>query len=591
MIVDFEATCVRLLLYLFIGGTLLYGCDSSDPMDEPDPEPVDNTVTSIVITADQQRVIGIDASIQLTAEARNAQGGAVPNQEFVWTSANQAIATVNATGQVVTTGIGKVRIEAETAGITGAIEIDALPDGAQQLMVTTPYPVLPHGGFTLQLELTALDALGEPILNPAVSWSSSNSQSVSVNESGQVSTGDPGGAFVFVESDNAEAQLRLDVIHATGDGISDIDLPYLTTFLGIDSTEDNAGPMGMSVALIAEGRLVMARGYGTARGQNPMDGPSFERVQPNSIFRIADVSKPITAVSVLNLVGQGELSLEDSLLSVVPSLLPSAGLGDERARGIRMWNLLEHKGGWDRNVSINPLYNLQTVVEDVGGALPPSHETVGQWLLTQPLDFEPGTEFAFNDMNYFLLGQVIEEVSGLPYESFVQQEILEPIGITSMQIGKTLEVDRLEGEVEYYHGGLGPSVFNDLPGDLPVQYGGSFHVPLLGSTSGWVGSAIDLARFGLSVHRRLVVSDDVLFDYMVSDNSGNGVYGAGWILDGRNYLHTGLIDGSSSILYVFEDGTVLAILLNGNSDANFRRWLDPIIPIEEWPAVDLFGQY
>lgn len=591
MISDLVGACVKYLLFIVVGGMLLYACDSTDPESEPDPEPVDNTVASIVINADQQRVIGIDATIQLTAEARNAQGTAVPDQDFTWTSANEAIATVNSSGQVVTTGIGKVRIEAETAGVTGSIEIDALPGGPLQLAFETPFTVLPDGGFTMQLELVALDALGEPITNPDVSWSSSNPLSVSVNTSGQVITGDPGAAFIFVEGDNAEAQLRLDVIHATGDGIADIDLSFLTTFLGIGSTEENIGPLGMSAALVVEGRLVMARGYGIAHDHNSVAGPLIEEVEPNSLFRIADVSKPLTAVSVLELVEQGELSLEDTLLSVVPNLMPSTGLGDERAGEIKIWNLLEHKGGWDRTLSVNPFYNLQTVVQDRGGPLPPSSETVGQWLFTQPLDFDPGSQFSFNDMNYFLLGQVIEEVSGQSYESFVQQEILDPIGISSMQIGKTLEEDRFPGEVEYFHGGFGPSVFDDFPAELPVQYGGSFHVPLLGSSGGWVSSAIDLARFGVAVHRRSIISDDQLFDYMVSDNSGNGVYGAGWILDGRNYLHTGLIDGSSSLLYVFEDGTVLALLLNGNSDANIRRWLDPIITFEDWPTVDLFGQY
>ena len=578
-------------MHIVIGGVLLLACDATSPDESPDPEPEDNTVASIIITADQQRVIGIGVTIQLSAVARNAQGMAVPEQEFVWTSANESIATVNASGEVNTTGIGKVQIQAETAGIVGSIDIDALPGGAQQLMLEVPFSVLPAEGFTLQLPLTALNALGEPLSDPVVSWSSSNSQVVSINQDGIVTTLDQGSADIFVESDNAEAQVRLDVLRTTGDEIVEIDLPFLTTFLGIGSTEENIGPLGMSVAVVVEGRLVMARGYGIASEQNQVSGVFTELVEPNSVFRIADVSKPLTAVSVLKLVEQDRLSLEDTLLSVVPDLIPATGLADERAREIKMWNLLEHKGGWDRAISVNPLYNLQTVSQEMGGPLPPSHETVGQWLFRQPLDFEPGSRFSFNDMNYFLLGQVIEAVSGQSYASFVQQEILAPIGISSMQIGETLEVDRVEGEVMYYHGDLGPSVFDDIPDDLPVQYGGSFHVPLLGASGGWIGSAIDLARFGLAVHRRSVILDNTLFDYMVSDNSGNGVYGAGWILDGRNYLHTGLIDGSSSLLYIFEDGTVLALLFNGNSDVNFRRWLDPVIDHDEWPAVDLFGQY
>ena len=573
---------VVLLLTMIACGLVLHGCDSNDPSDSDDV-PEDNTVTSIVVRANQQRVIGVDAAVQLTAEARNAQGGVVEGVAFTWSSDNERVAVVNAAGRVTTTGIGRAKIEAETAGIVGSIEIDALPAGPQQLMLSAPNQVLPDDGFVLQLTLTALDALGEPIPDPDVSWLSSAPDVVSVDEMGQVTTGEPGESFIFVESDNAEAQLKFDVVRTTGAGIPQIDLSFLTTFKGIESTEEIIAPQGMSVALVREGRLVLARGYGTARDDNPITGPLVEEAMPTSLYRIADVSKSITAVAVLKLVEQQRLSLEDTLLTVVPDLIPASGLGDERANEIRMWNLLEHKGGWDRSISPNPLYNLRTIAEELGGPLPPLSQTVGQWLFQQPLDFDPGTQFSFNDANYFLLGEVVEAVTGQSYESFVQQEILTPIGISSMQIGQT--VDRVDGEVTYFHGALGPSVLDQFPGDRPVQYGGSFDVPLLGSSGGWIGSVVDLARFGLAVHRRSILSDNLLHDYMISDNSGNGVYGAGWILDGRNYLHTGLIDGSSSFLYVFQDGTVLAILLNGNSTVNFRRWLDPVIENTDWPKI------
>ena len=87
----------------------------------------ENVVESVVVSADKQRVIGTGIDIQLTAVARNAQGDAVPGVDFVWTTANPEIATVDESGEAVTTGLGKVRIEAETAGITGSIEIEALP--------------------------------------------------------------------------------------------------------------------------------------------------------------------------------------------------------------------------------------------------------------------------------------------------------------------------------------------------------------------------------------------------------------------------------------------------------------------------------
>lgn|GEM_PF-2909961 len=584
---------LRFLLLVSVCGLLLFSCDSSNPDEDPSPPggENENVVQTVVVSADKRRVIGTGIDIQLTAIARNAQGDAVPGVEFVWTSADPEVATVDELGGVITTGLGKVRIQAETSGITGSVEIEALPAGIQQLSVSTPYKVLPHDGFAVQLDLTALDALGDPVTDPEVSWSSSNSNVISVDNTGQITTSNQGSAIIFVESDNAEALLRFEVVATTGTGIPEIDLEFLTIFKGIGSQDLLIAPPGMSVALAVEGRLVMARGYGMASGGTDVSGALLDPVQPNSLFRIASISKPFTAVSVLKLVEQDRLSLEDSLLSVVPSLIPTAGLVDEEAREIKMWGLLEHKGGWDRSVGPNPLYHLPVIAQEMGVASPPSHEAVAQWLFGRELDFSPGSRYTYNNMNYFMLGQVIEAVSGQPYEAFVQQEILAPIGITTMQIGGTLQEDRVEGEVEYFYGGLGASIFDDVPGNLPTQYGGGFDMNLMNASGGWIASAIDLVRFGLAVDSRSVITDSQLHDYMFLDNSGSGVYGAGWILDNRNFLHTGALEGSSSLLYVFDNGTVLALLFNGNSDVNLRRWLEPIIETTDWPEIDLFGQY
>lgn len=584
---------LRLLLMVSVCGLLLFSCDSSNPDEEPPPPDGENenVVQSVVVSADKQRVIGTGIDIQLTAIALNAQGDAVPGVEFVWTSANPEVATVEEGGEVVTTGLGKVRIQAETAGISGSIEIEALPAGIQQLSLSTPYQVLPHDGFAVQLDLTALDALGDPVADPQVSWSSSNANVISVDNTGQITTINPGSAIIFVESDNTETLLHFDVVTTTGTGILELDLAFLTIFKGINSADLLIAPPGMSVALAVDGRLVMARGYGMASSGTDASGALLDPVQPNSLFRIASVSKPFTAVSVLKLVEQDRLSLEDSLLSIIPSLIPSAGLADEEAREIKIWGLLEHKGGWDRSVGPNPLYHLPVIAQEMGVASPPSHESVAQWLFGQELDFRPGSRYTYNNMNYFMLGQVIEAVTGQPYDAFVKQEVLAPIGITTMHIGGTMLEDRAEGEVEYFYGGLGASVFDGVPGTLPTQYGGGFDMNLMNASGGWIASAIDLVRFGLAVDSRSVITDSQLHDYMFSDNSGSGVYGAGWILDNRNYLHTGALEGSSSLLYVFDNGTVLALLFNGNTDVSFRRWLEPIIETTDWPDIDLFGQY
>lgn len=581
----------RFFLYVLTCILILVGCDSSEPEEAPPPLVDETVVASIIITTNQRKVIGTGVGIQLVAEARDASRTPLKDVAFTWTSTDESVATIDTTGIVTTTGIGKVRIEAETDGVVGSIELEALPAGVHQLTISTPYQVLPGNGYTVQLTLSAQDALGQPISEPDLKWSSSQPDVIDVDDTGQITTGTFGEARVFVESGDAETLINLEVVTTTGSGIPELDLELLSIFKQNTSSGVLVAPPGMSAALVVEDRLVMARGYGLASTGSVLSPILHQPVQPNSLFRIASISKPVTAVSILKLIEQGRLSLEDSLLSVVPNLIPPGGLADEQARGIRMWTLLEHKGGWDRSISLNPFYRLNAIAQEMGVAPPPSHEVVAHWLLGQAFDFAPGSRYSYNGMNYFMLGQVIEAVTGQPYESFVQQEILAPAGITSMQVGKTLIEDRVEGEVEYHYGGLGPSIFNDVSGSLPGQYGGGFDMELLSASGGWIASVIDLARFGRAFHRKQILMDDLLHEYMLTDNSGNGVYGAGWILDGRNYLHTGGLEGTNSLLYVFQDGTILALLFNGNSSINLRRWLEPITARNDWPAIDLFDQY
>jgi CubicO group peptidase (beta-lactamase class C family) len=119
-----------------------------------------------------------------------------------------------------------------------------------------------------------------------------------------------------------------------------------------------------------------------------------------------------------------------------------------------------------------------------------------RYMLGQPFDFEPGDRYAYSNFGYCLLGRVIEAVTGQPYEKAVRQRILAPIGITRMRLGATLESGRAEGEVRYYTAdkGLAANVFPGDPTRVAWPYGG-FYLEAMDAHGGWIGSALDLARF------------------------------------------------------------------------------------------------
>jgi N-acyl-D-amino-acid deacylase len=254
---------------------------------------------------------------------------------------------------------------------------------------------------------------------------------------------------------------------------------------------------GGSLAIAKDGRLVLARGYGLA------DVAANQPVQSDSLFRVASVSKPITAVAILKLVDDRQLDLDARAFEVLDYLLPtSEAIVDSRIRAITVRQLLQHTAGWDRRRSGDPMFlpASRRAALTVGTADPPDCATIIRYMLGRPLDFEPGTEVHYSNFGYCILGRIIEKVSGLPYEEYVKTEVLAPLGITAIRLGHTRLDQRAEGEVRYY-GPPGaapvPSVFPGEPVG-PVAYGG-YYLEAMDAHGGWLASAVDLVRFATGI--------------------------------------------------------------------------------------------
>lgn len=262
---------------------------------------------------------------------------------------------------------------------------------------------------------------------------------------------------------------------------------------------------GGSLAIMVDGELKLSRGYGFA------DREKQESVQPGSLFRIASISKPITAVAVLRLVDEGKLKLDDRVVELLkltphPELLEkkkeSQGERDLSWDKVTLQHLLTHTGGWDRNRSGDPMFMDKATVEAFGAALPVTHRQLIDFQFLRPLDYAPGERYAYSNFGYCLLGRVLETVSGQTYEEHVQQHVFAPLGITSARIGGTLESERAEDEVKYYtiddyraEAVFGPNIGGD---GVPGQYGG-WNQRLLDSHGGWIMSTVDLVKFGAAL--------------------------------------------------------------------------------------------
>ena len=145
------------------------------------------------------------------------------------------------------------------------------------------------------------------------------------------------------------------------------------------------GLPGGQLAVAADGRLLLSRGYGYA------DIERRQRVRPDSLFRIGSVSKTLTAVAILTLVDRGLLRLDDKAFRILDHLAPaSARQPDPRFGDITIQDLLQHAAGWDSAIVGDPLSQAWAHAEGIriDPPAPPDGSAVIRIMLTQPLHFD-----------------------------------------------------------------------------------------------------------------------------------------------------------------------------------------------------------
>ena len=363
------------------------------------------------------------------------------------------------------------------------------------------------------------------------------------------------------------------------------------------------GIPGGAIAVVKDGRLVLARGYGYA------DVQANTPVAPDALFRIASVSKPVTAVAILRLVEEGRLDLDAKAFPLLPSLTPPAGSTvDARLDAITIRQLLTHLGGWDRDRSYDPMFRATQIATALGTTGPASAESVIRFMRGQPLDFTPGERYAYSNFGYAVLGRVIERVTGQSYGAYVTDAVLRPMGVTRMRLGRSLLADRAPGEVRYYDGGGVTSSVFTANAAVPWPYGG-FHLEAMDAHGGWIASAVDLARFITAVDglptradflrpesiERMIARPPAVWDASAFH------YGAGWLVRPQqgNWWHNGSLPGTSSLIVRTGTGLAWAVLFNARSmvsGSTFEQEVDPAVwqavaQVATWPTHDLFAQY
>jgi len=365
-----------------------------------------------------------------------------------------------------------------------------------------------------------------------------------------------------------------------------------------------------AVAVTKDDRLVYAQGFGFT------DRDGADAVRPETLFRIASVSKPITCVAILRLVDVGQLKLDDRAFDRLPQFnLDDVPELDERLRTVTIRQLLEHSGGWDRDVEFDPMFRAVEVAQELHEPAPARPDTVIRYMRRSKLDSQPGARTAYSNFGYCILGRVIETVTGKNYGQAVQELVLGPAGIQRMRLGKSRLAERAPDEVWYDDEVVGETTTSVFPDDRdPVSwcYGG-FHLEAMDAHGGWLASPIDLMRFATAVDGRrgtALLTPDSLREMTqrpsYAPQPTDGAYmGLCWNLrdagQDKNWWHTGSLPGTSSLLVRTHHGFAWAAVFNDRPakarDRNaFHEELDALFwqaieEIDAWPAEDLFPHF
>jgi N-acyl-D-amino-acid deacylase len=359
---------------------------------------------------------------------------------------------------------------------------------------------------------------------------------------------------------------------------------------------DRHGIPGAALAIAKDGRLVYAKGFGWA------DLEDAVAAGPLTLFGLASLSKPLTALAILLLIEQGQLGLDDRAFDLLKHIQPPPGARvDPRLAKITVRQLLNHSGGWDRAVSGDPTNWSPQIARALNVPLPITEEQFTSFMQTVPLDFDPGTEMHYSNVGYILLGQIVAKVSGQRYDEFVRQRVLAPAGVhrALLNEGKRLY---LEGEARRYLAGT-----NVL---LPPM-----DLPMVRAAGGWETTVVDMVRVltALDGSRgkpllkaetyRMMLAPPPLPLRPRKDGSYSGL---GWPTvtpspQGVSYLHDGQFHGMRSFMKHSAKGISWVLLFNVSMQpdqiddrvivgalAEVRRRVEGI---PRYPDVDLFDQY
>lgn len=313
-----------------------------------------------------------------------------------------------------------------------------------------------------------------------------------------------------------------------------------TTFDKIFTEKYPENGPGAAVLVAKKGKVLYRKAFGKANIENNI------AMRPDHVFEIGSITKQFTAVSILMLEEEGKLSIQDPVKKYIPTY--------PNGENITILHLLNHTSGVKSYTNIP---NLESFAKD--------HKTpmeIIEFFQSQPIDFEPGEQWRYNNSGYIVLGHIIEEISGMSYEDFIQKRIFDKLGMKNS-----------------FYGNKSRIIKNRASGYQPTQDGIknadriSMTIPY---AAGSLMSCVDdMLLWSNAIHNNTLIKASSKARAHANTTLNNGDltnYGYGWQINQLNNKksieHGGGIFGFVSQGVYIPDEDIYAIVLtntNGNS--------------------------
>ena len=305
------------------------------------------------------------------------------------------------------------------------------------------------------------------------------------------------------------------------------------------------GIPGLSVAVAVDGQIVYSEGFGFA------DLEERVPVWATTKFRIGSVSKPLTAVALVQLVDAGKIDLDAPVQKYVPTFPEKGGKITARLLAGHFAGIRHYK---DDEFLIAKHYD--NVIEGL------------KIFQDDPLVAPPGTKFSYSSYGYNLLSAVIEKASGEQFLAYMHEHVFGPLGLRSTIEDQPAQI--IEQRARFYTRMKDKPVLNAPFVDNSYKWAGG----------GFLSSAEDLARFGSALLRPGFLKPESLRLLFTSQKTTDGKetgYGMGWSIHTsksgqRVYEHSGGSAGGSSQLILYPDAhVVVAMICNFEGDDGWKR--------------------